>query len=514
MGETRKKLRMFSRWLIAIAASVALALPAWALDVLHLYDGADGATCDSFNAAARMDWRTRGGDWKDANGKPQGAAPFSEAVAVPFSDRDPQNRVVQWDITDLVRRWQEQPTSNRGLLIQAVPGKRRNVMTFFSREHDEPALRPRLRVAYVDATQKQIAPAADSFLDCSAGNSLGRMMILKASDYQRAVLYFDLGPLTAGRGVRRAMLELSKAEDKHGASTGTVDLGVYALDPPTIDPDVPVQRGLAARYPDDRGIENDPAVVKFSGFEEPFSSWKRGWAMDERSGYDVIDRDERLRFEPLQGKALRVTIGKGKNLGLNMEYYFGKEEEPEEIYFRYYLRFADTWAPKIEGGKLPGIAGTYGMDGPATGKNGWSIRGEFLRASGPGNPMERYTAVGSYPYTADMEGRYPELWIWSMGPRGLLLKNRWYCVEQYVKMNTPGLRDGVYRAWLDGRLVFEKTDVRMRDIPKIKVQKIHVNFWHGGMTPSPYDQDAFIDNLVVARQYIGPIRAAGEVSGR
>ncbi len=59
--------------------------------------------------------------------------------------------------------------------------------------------------------------------------------------------------------------------------------------------------------------------------------------------------------------------------------------------------------------------------------------------------------------------------------------------------------------WLDGRIVFEKTDIRYRDIPKIKIQKIHVNYWHGGMTPSPYDQDVFIDNLVVSREYVGPM---------
>ena len=32
-----------------------------------------------------------------------------------------------------------------------------------------------------------------------------------------------------------------------------------------------------------------------------------------------------------------------------------------------------------------------------------------------------------------------------------LENNRWYCVEQYAKMNTPTQNDGVLRVWVDGR---------------------------------------------------------------
>ena len=32
-----------------------------------------------------------------------------------------------------------------------------------------------------------------------------------------------------------------------------------------------------------------------------------------------------------------------------------------------------------------------------------------------------------------------------------------------------------------------------------------MNVYHEGSTPSPYDQRLFIDNVVVARRYIGPM---------
>lgn len=465
-------------------------------EVIPLYDGPSGATCDYYNTAARIPWKTRGGDWIDAKGKQDGPEPYAERVIAQEASAVP----VQWDVTELVRRWLEQPSSNGGLLVQAIPATRSGVVNFYSRESSEPAYHPRLRITFTDRTEKEIPPAADTSLHCSTNKSLGKMEILRIGGGYRSLLYFDMRPVAAASGLQRAVLELTKqAEGQTGAATA----GVYELDAPRIDRSAQVRRGLADRYPNDQGIERHPAVVKFEGFES--RSWTNGWAIQKESVFRVVDRDESLRFEPLQGRALRVTVRKGGNLGLSMEYYFEKGSEPEEIYFRYYQRFGSNWAPIADGGKMPGVAGTYGMQGRATGTNGWSIRSEFLRKPERENPLARYTIAASYAYHADQKGRYGDLWVWSLGPRGFLENNRWYAIEHYVKMNTPGRNDGIYKVWLDGRLVFEKTDVRYRDIPKIKIQKIHVNYWHGGMTPSPYDQDVFIDNLVISREYVGPM---------
>ena len=55
----------------------------------------------------------------------------------------------------------------------------------------------------------------------------------------------------------------------------------------------------------------------------------------------------------------------------------------------------------------------------------------------------------------------------------------------------------------DGRLAFEKTDIRFRDVDKLKIEQIWMNVYHGGTKPSPYDQHLFIDNVVIAKKYIG-----------
>ena len=107
-----------------------------------------------------------------------------------------------------------------------------------------------------------------------------------------------------------------------------------------------------------------------------------------------------------------------------------------------------------------------------------------------------------------MKGNYGTNWVWQNDYRGFLENNRWYCIEQYLKLNTPRKTDGIIRAWIDGRLAFEKTDIRFRHVGKLKIEQIWMNVYHGGTKPSPYDQHVFIDNVVIARKYIGPMMPA------
>lgn len=58
---------------------------------------------------------------------------------------------------------------------------------------------------------------------------------------------------------------------------------------------------------------------------------------------------------------------------------------------------------------------------------------------------------------------------------GRLENNRWYAIEQYVKLNTSGRNDGILRGWVNGALAFEKTDVRMRDVDALKVESVWLN---------------------------------------
>ncbi|MDR4498975.1 MAG: hypothetical protein MRK02_13815 [Candidatus Scalindua sp.] len=133
------------------------------------------------------------------------------------------------------------------------------------------------------------------------------------------------------------------------------------------------------------------------------------WSEGANAGtLTTIEADAPGLFGPLQGKALKVEIPANQNLGMNMSYNFGEEisNEPEEIYFRYYLRFSDDWVT-VDGGKLPGISGTYDVAGwgdrRSDGTNGWSARGQFHPVILNGNQLEGKIPMGNYVYHAEME---------------------------------------------------------------------------------------------------------------
>jgi len=262
------------------------------------------------------------------------------------------------------------------------------------------------------------------------------------------------------------------------------------------------KRGLAAKYTGDKGIEKDPNVILFTDFES--QKWRKGWSGGRRKTVRVLNEDKERSFEPLHNRALQIKVRKGDHYGASIEYNFKNKigSEPEEIYFRYYLRFGSDWNPR-RGGKLPGISGTYNRAGwggrPSNGRNGWSARGQF------NGQKEGKTPIGFYCYHADMRGRYGNSWIWKKDQLGYLENNRWYCIEQYVRINTPGKNDGILRGWVDGRLAFEKSDVRMRYVPDLKIESIWINIYHGGTWTADTDDHLFIDNIVIAKRYIGPM---------
>ena len=260
--------------------------------------------------------------------------------------------------------------------------------------------------------------------------------------------------------------------------------------------------GLSSNYPGDKNIDQDPAVIATSQFET--DDWPKQWRGGTHNTVSLTNHDPSQKFTPLQGKALSIETPKGNHYGASIDFPFSKTKdgEPDEIFFRYYLRFGDNWNP-TSGGKLPGIGGTYGKAGwggrASNGLNGWSARGLF-KAQQDGK-----TPVGFYCYHAEMEGRYGENWIWDRDELGFLENNKWYCIEQQAKLNTVGKSDGILRAWIDGKLAFEKTDVQMRKTEKLKIEKIWINLYHGGKAPATSQDQLFIDNLVIAKKYIGPM---------
>lgn len=95
----------------------------------------------------------------------------------------------------------------------------------------------------------------------------------------------------------------------------------------------------------------------------------------------------------------------------------------------------------------------------------------------------------------------------------LFTDDRWHCIEAQFKLNTLDLandrpnRDGIVRGWFDGQLVIEHTDVVLRstDFPAMKFNQFLMTPYFGpGLLP--HAQKLWIDELVIARTRIGPLR--------
>ena len=464
-------------------------------------DEADGATRDYYNRAGKLEWEHYLGDWRDADNVAQG----SNAYAVADIQDNNTPRFIEWDVSRLVREWVDGVNPNQGFFIHAVSGA--GPVNFRSKEHSNSNQHPQLVITTHNGVSI-FSAVADTHLEPSTYRSLGDSDQLSLRlDGSNVLLRFDISTLAAGTPITSAILRLY-THTQYGNTT--MSAGVFrCAQGETVTSNPPIG-GLAADYPDDQGIETHPDVVFATGFEDP--DWENEWSYAGGT-IEVLAEDNPRRFVSLQGRALRAKIPEGKNASMSVIYKFADKigEEPEEIYFRYYLRFADDWDQTVFGGKLPGISGTYGRAGwggrKPDGTDGWSARGTYYLSITGDNPLSGTHPIGTYCYYADQPGSYGDTWAWTKEYKGFLQKNRWHCIEQYVRMNTPGIHDGIMRAWVDGRPAFEKTDILYRTVDTLKIEQIWMNVYHGGTAVSPYDQHLYVDNVVVARRYIGPINA-------
>lgn len=240
-------------------------------------------------------------------------------------------------------------------------------------------------------------------------------------------------------------------------------------------------------------------IVFFSGFET--TPWEKAWAMVW--GPEPLGHGETITGpNALSGHSLRVLYPAGQiGNGFLFRSSFSKWGIPaqDSLYIRYYVKFEPGF-DFVKGGKLPGLGGGDGNTGghKPNGKDGWSAR---IMWRGDGKIVQ-------YVYHPDQEGDYGEDFEWNWGGCPRFFKpGQWQCVETYVKLNTPGQKDGIIRSWLDGDKALEVTNLRFRDVADLKIDQFQFETFFGGGDPSwasPRDQHAFFDDFVLAQGYIGP----------
>jgi len=491
----------FTLWFIIILMCFSVNLYALEGDWFEGDPGStNGASRDYYNNHALLKWKNYMGDWSDKNDTAQGSVAFSEATVVD----DDLEKMIEWDVTSLVSKWTSNEFQNKGFFLRITQGG--GSYRFHSKEAADNTKKPILVISTASET-KYLLPIADTYITPSSYKSFGDAVSLSLSTNKPVLIRFDLQGITA---INSAKLQLVT----HSQSGGTGSVGIYRSSQGHEMPNRAPTFGIAAQYTKDAGLGSHPDILFFEDFEN--SNWTQNWSY-VGGDYQVVSEDSNLLLDPILGKALSVNLPQGGNNGINATYKFQEKQgsEPEEVFFRYYARLANDWNQIVDGGKLPGLSGTYGVAGwggrKSNGTNGWSTRGAYIKTASDNNPLSGKTGIGNYIYHADMTGNYGDIAIWQNDYLGYLEKNRWYSIEQQVKMNTPGMNDGILRTWVDGIIAYEITSLRFRDTSSLKIEQLWLNIYHGGTAKSPYDQHMFVDNIVLAKSYIGP--AAGLEQG-
>ena len=268
--------------------------------------------------------------------------------------------------------------------------------------------------------------------------------------------------------------------------------------------------GLSAKYPGDGGIGSDESVIFADGFESgDISAWNGGNRREKEHPVVVISDPHNVH----SGKhAARANYIKGESQAGGISHAFLPGYD--EIYVRWYVKFSpnfvvenDLHHQRIAGRRSRGERkwGSAGNrpEGDDTFSAGVDAYTRWKRHPGAG-----YFHFYSYFPTmrAHGDGRY---WGNTDNPEEpiMITPDTWYCVEHRCKINTVNpdgtyLEDGEEELWVNGtRQILVKGRVwRTSDV--LMCNAVSMGFW---MTKPPeQDQQMWVDDVVVARTYIGP----------
>lgn len=410
-------------------------------------------------------WRNVGGDWADANDTAQGNVPFASAVVTPSAGW------WAWDVFNLVSLWLSGTKRNAGLWLR---GKSSNVAYFNSRFATDPTLRPILRLTSASKGTIDVPCDRAIGINMSTEGSMAGAAILRAQGgYEHAMLWFNLSAYS--------LPDITAAQLRaNGSSNANQTVEVYrVVNPADQSGDhgpaiAPQTTGIAANYPNDNGIENDPSVLFVQKFDPDYEQrWLVGGLRDGKPepsrGVRMTAPDDN-GFVPLNGNAAwKFTFLKDTGFSIYFSPWRGRPApgpyrlkpyvEIDEAYLRYYLLLGLDWNPAPDSGKGPiGFDWRYadltssldpipclhvlgmgsGNSGSeSSGFNGGSSRSNYDVTPAASDPLANTRGFGGGDfYQADMTNAYGDDKPWTNHYLGRLRKGQWYCIEQQMKLNS------------------------------------------------------------------------------
>ncbi len=289
-----------------------------------------------------------------------------------------------------------------------------------------------------------------------------------------------------------------------------------------VDPLPEGHTGIAAGYVGDAGIGDDPQVIfadDFEGYASPedlWTAWDNVYHLDNIAlvdGAEGMDGSRSVRLT-LPTQATEVSNELMKNV----------EPAVDVLFLRYYGKYDPAF--DVVGSSHNGstMSASY-WDGPgagpgipADGTNKFLVNLEAGRGEdsdpAPGwlnvyiyHPEQRdvwgdhfYPTGVVAPFTSTPFDFGPEF---VPRPDVVPQTDEWNSYEIMVQANTPGEHDGRIAAWIDGALVMDFHNLRLRDVAQLQLDLFGVGFHAGANANAPCHK--WYDNVVAATAYIGPI---------
>ena len=289
--------------------------------------------------------------------------------------------------------------------------------------------------------------------------------------------------------------------------------------------------GLAARYPGDKNIGSDSAVILADDFEsynspsEIKSKWDEVYQLPNikiaSEADNVFGGTKALEFS-LPISANEVANSLGKHLS----------PQRDTVFIRAYTKFDSGYA--VSGSNHDGLRLSANYPGPGivppSDGTGFflflvqnNVEGNFL----PGEAAPGYSHI--YAYWPRQRSSFGDHWYpdgmvkpydnnigndgeWVAFPSQypdfkpmanfLPERNRWYCYELMVHANTPGQNNGEVKYWIDGKLISDFPNLNIRSIDALKIDEAHIGLQ---AKHSERVNKKWYDNVVIATEYIGPM---------
>lgn len=173
--------------------------------------------------------------------------------------------------------------------------------------------------------------------------------------------------------------------------------------------------------------------------------------------------------------------------------------------FSYKVKTNKGFNPVL-GGKLPGvcggtcpIGGTATTDAPKDSKGNNNPNGKAIGFSAR-NMWRRGGNLVQYLYYPDQKTNWAPDFFYTNGSGGRFAFNdgQWHTVTHYIRMNTPGKKDGILQAWVDNIPYLSLSDVRLRDDASYGVDTALITTYFGGHDPSwatTKDETLYFDDI-------------------